>query len=69
MCTFWCVIALGALAKGCPIESVRRWRHFSPSAQGEENAYRLPKGAIGCHFFCVPLETPTGGFCFLGPAC
>ncbi|CAN0090205.1 unnamed protein product [Ectocarpus sp. 4 AP-2014] len=31
-CTFWCAIALGALAKGCPVESVAKYRHLAHKA-------------------------------------
>ncbi|CAM9299056.1 unnamed protein product [Ectocarpus sp. 8 AP-2014] len=31
-CTFWCAIALGALAKGCPVESVAKYRHLAHEA-------------------------------------
>lgn len=50
-CTFWCAIALGALAKGCPVESVR---FFLRSVSG--NPLFVGLRAVHLH-----VEGTTGG--------
>ncbi|CAM9502193.1 unnamed protein product [Ectocarpus sp. 4 AP-2014] len=68
-CTFWCAIARGVLAKGSPIESVRKCRRFSPSAYVGETPGRLTRvQSVGIFpvWHRVIVETPIGGWCFFG---
>ncbi|CAM9549099.1 unnamed protein product [Ectocarpus sp. 12 AP-2014] len=37
-CTFWCAVALGALAKGCPIESVTSYAQLAQEALANSNS-------------------------------